>query len=108
MKRSRRIVVAGFAVGFPLGGQVWMMLHFMAGLARLGHEVLFVEDTSNWAIPSIRCWLSTSDSTRDGHPGHAVPTARPGRTLGLRSQIENQVFAWTAALDRDRPALIFS
>ncbi|EKO41203.1 MAG: hypothetical protein B193_0080 [Solidesulfovibrio magneticus str. Maddingley MBC34] len=51
MKSSLRIVVAGFAVGFPLGGQLWMMLHFAEGLARLGHEVVFLEDTSNWAYP---------------------------------------------------------
>jgi hypothetical protein len=51
MKRPLRIIVAGFAVGFPLGGQLWMMLHFAAGLARLGHEVVFLEDTSDWAYP---------------------------------------------------------
>lgn len=51
MKQSLRIVVAGFAVGFPLGGQLWMMLHFALGLSRLGHDVLFLEDTSDWAYP---------------------------------------------------------
>lgn len=51
MKRPLRIIVAGFAVGFPIGGQLWMMLHFAAGLARLGHEVLFLEDTADWAYP---------------------------------------------------------
>lgn len=63
-KRSRRIVVAGFAIGFPLGGQMWMMLHFAAGLARLGHEVLFLEDTSNWAYPfDPMLGYATSDSS---------------------------------------------
>jgi hypothetical protein len=51
MKSSLRILVAGFAVGFPLGGQLWMMLHYAYGLTRLGHEVVFLEDTSNWAYP---------------------------------------------------------
>jgi hypothetical protein len=51
MTKPLRIVVAGYAVGFPLGGQVWMMLHFLAGLARLGHDVLFVEETADWAYP---------------------------------------------------------
>ncbi|MBF0481105.1 MAG: glycosyltransferase family 1 protein [Desulfovibrionaceae bacterium] len=51
MKRPLKIVVAGFAVGFPLGGQVWLMLHYALGLARLGHEVLFIEDTGDWAFP---------------------------------------------------------
>lgn len=51
MSRSLKIVVAGYAVGFPMGGQVWVMLHYMLGLSRLGHEVLFLEDTSDWAYP---------------------------------------------------------
>jgi hypothetical protein len=49
--RRLKIVVAGFAVGFPLGGQIWMMLHYMLGFSRMGHEVLFLEDSSNWAYP---------------------------------------------------------
>jgi len=103
MKRSRRIVVAGFAVGFPLGGQVWMMLHFMAGLARLGHEVLFVEDTSNWAYPfDPLLGYPTSDSTR----GRTIlDTLFRQHGLAGRwayvSQIENQVFGLDRqALDR--------
>jgi hypothetical protein len=51
MKRPLKILVAGYAIGFPMGGQVWMMLHFLKGLARLGHEVLFLEDTSDWSYP---------------------------------------------------------
>ncbi len=51
MGHSRKIVVAGFAVGFPMGGQVWSMIHFLLGLSRLGHEVLFLEDTSDWSYP---------------------------------------------------------
>lgn len=49
--RKLKIVVGGFAVGFPLGGQVWMMVHFMRGLQKLGHEVIFAEDTADWALP---------------------------------------------------------
>jgi hypothetical protein len=51
MSGSLKIVVAGYAVGFPMGGQIWVMLHYMLGLSRLGHEVLFLEDTSDWAYP---------------------------------------------------------
>jgi hypothetical protein len=51
MKRPLKIVVAGFAVGFPLGGQLWLMLHYALGLTRLGHEILFIEDTADWAFP---------------------------------------------------------
>jgi hypothetical protein len=49
--RKLKIVVGGYAVSFPLGGQVWMIMHYMEGLTRLGHEVIFVEDTAEWALP---------------------------------------------------------
>ncbi|WP_243311213.1 glycosyltransferase [Fundidesulfovibrio agrisoli] len=51
MGKKLKIVIGGYAVGFPMGGQVWMMLHYAKGLSRLGHEVLFVEDTAEWALP---------------------------------------------------------
>ncbi|HOV86953.1 MAG TPA: glycosyltransferase [Syntrophobacteraceae bacterium] len=47
--RPLKIVVAGFAIGFPMGGQLWMMMHYVLGLKQLGHEVLFLEDTSDWS-----------------------------------------------------------
>jgi hypothetical protein len=51
MSKKLKIVVGGYAVSFPLGGQVWMLLHFVQGLTRLGHDVIFVEDTADWALP---------------------------------------------------------
>lgn len=51
MTRPLRIVVAGMAAGFPLGGQVWMNIHYLQGFRALGHEVIFVEDTSPWCWP---------------------------------------------------------
>ncbi|WP_243360477.1 glycosyltransferase [Fundidesulfovibrio terrae] len=49
--RKLKIVVGGYVVSFPLGGQVWMFMHYLEGLARLGHDVVFVEDTAEWALP---------------------------------------------------------
>jgi hypothetical protein len=51
MPKQLKIVVGGYAVGFPLGGQMWSILHWVLGLARLGCEVIFVEDTADWALP---------------------------------------------------------
>jgi hypothetical protein len=60
-----KIVVAGFAVGFPLGGQLYMMLHYVLGLTRLGHEVIFLENTDDWASPfDPVLGYHTSDSSR--------------------------------------------
>jgi len=45
---SLRIVVAGYIVGGPLGGLVWHHLQYVIGLCKMGHEVLFVEDSNDY------------------------------------------------------------
>ena len=103
MTKPLRIVVAGYAVGFPLGGQVWMMLHFAAGLARLGHDVLFLEETADWAYPfdPVLGYAGT-DSTR----GRAIVDklfaahGLAGR-WAYRSDIEGRLYGLDqASLDR--------
>jgi len=42
-----RIVVLGYLVRGPVGGMAWSALQYMIGLRRLGHEVLFVEDSGD-------------------------------------------------------------
>lgn len=46
---SLRIVVLGYVVRGPLGGMVWSNLQYVTGLARLGHDVFFVEDSDDFA-----------------------------------------------------------
>jgi hypothetical protein len=43
-----RIVVTGQMAQYPLGGVTWFYLHYVLGLARLGHEVTYVEDSGQW------------------------------------------------------------
>jgi hypothetical protein len=43
-----RIVVLGYIVRGPLGGMVWSNLQFLRGLARLGHQVYFIEDSDDY------------------------------------------------------------
>lgn len=43
-----RIAVAGLAATYPLGGVFWDYLQYVLGLHRLGHDVLYVEDTGRW------------------------------------------------------------
>lgn len=48
--RSRlRIVLLGYMVRAPLGGLAWHHLQYVTGLARLGHDVLMIEDSDEWA-----------------------------------------------------------
>ena len=51
-----RVVVLGYIVRGPLGGLAWHHLQYVAGLARLGHDVWFIEDSDDYPAcydPSI-------------------------------------------------------
>ena len=43
-----RIVVLGYLVRGPLGGIAWHHLQYVAGLAQLGHDVYFIEDSDDY------------------------------------------------------------
>ena len=43
-----RIVVLGYVVCGPLGGLAWHHLQYVMGLARLGHDVYFIEDSNDY------------------------------------------------------------
>ena len=42
---QRRIIVLGYVIRMPLGGLIWHYLQFAMGLARLGHDVYYLEDS---------------------------------------------------------------
>lgn len=43
-----RIILLGYVVRCPLGGMAWCSLHYLMGLADLGHEVYFIEDSDDF------------------------------------------------------------
>lgn len=43
-----RIIVVGYIVRGPLGGLAWHHLQYVMGLAHLGHDVYFVEDSDDY------------------------------------------------------------
>jgi hypothetical protein len=43
-----RIIVGGLVGQFPLGGVAWDYFHYVLGLAELGHDVYYHEDTWVW------------------------------------------------------------
>ncbi len=43
-----RIIVAGLVGQYPFGGVAWDYLHYVLGLAELGHDVVYHEDTGCW------------------------------------------------------------
>jgi len=40
-----RVIVTGLLAGYPLGGMAWHYLQYVLGLARLGHDVVYLEDS---------------------------------------------------------------
>ncbi len=43
-----RIIVAGLIARYPLGGMAWHYLQYALGLAALGHDVHYIEDSGEW------------------------------------------------------------
>ena len=43
-----RIIVAGLIARYPLGGMAWHYLQYVLGLAALGHDVHYIEDSGEW------------------------------------------------------------
>jgi len=48
MPSRLRIVLAGGLGALPFAGVGWQVLHHLEGLRRLGHRVLYLEDTGRW------------------------------------------------------------
>lgn len=65
-----RIIVLGYIVRGPVGGMAWHHLQYVMGLARLGHDVYFVEDSDDY--PS--CY-DPSRHTTDTDPTYGLKFA---------------------------------
>lgn len=50
MPRKPRIVVTGFVGLFPYGGVAWDYVQYVVGLAALGWDALYLEDTGAWPV----------------------------------------------------------
>jgi len=48
MSNRLRIIVTGMVAQYPVGGVAWDYLQYAIGLARLGHDVYYHEDTWCW------------------------------------------------------------
>ena len=48
MTSRLRIIVTGLIAQYPLGGVTWDYFQYVLGLAQLGHDVYYIEDTGQW------------------------------------------------------------
>jgi glycosyltransferase involved in cell wall biosynthesis len=50
---SLKIVVTGLAATYPFGGVFWDYIQYVLGFLRMGHDVLYLEDTGKWCYDPI-------------------------------------------------------
>jgi hypothetical protein len=67
-----RIVVGGYLVRAPLGGQAWHYLQYLIGLASLGHEVLYVEDSRFFVDDEYEWYFDPAVGESGKDPTHGL------------------------------------
>lgn len=73
-----RILVFGYLIRMPLGGLVWHYLQYVLGLARLGHDVYYLEDS---------CFFEEDQRTWFYHPETGQMGSDPAPGLRFASQL---------------------
>jgi hypothetical protein len=54
-----RVVLWGMLAAYPFGGMTWQVLHYLAGLRRLGYDVWYVEDSDSDLLDPVTLWHTT-------------------------------------------------
>ena len=62
-----RVVVLGMMGRLPFGGQTWLYLSWLRGLAELGHDVWYVEDDSVWPYDPVQNTVTDDCSYASSH-----------------------------------------
>jgi hypothetical protein len=62
MTASLRIIVTGLVGLYPVGGVAWDYLQYVVGLARLGHDVYYHEDTWSWPYHPVERQVTADGS----------------------------------------------
>ena len=70
-----RVVVTGLIATYPVGGVTWDYLQYVHGLASLGHELTYLEDTGQWVYSPPR--ETFTDDCRENLAYLAAALARP-------------------------------
>jgi hypothetical protein len=98
MSRKLRIVVGGYIGLLPAGGVTWDYVQYPAGLAALGHDVYYVEDTRLWPIyqPEGSNWGDAAPSV--AHLRRVMDAFDLSSRWAYRDEASGQTFG----LDLDR------
>ena len=76
-----RIIVTGYILRWPLGGNAWPYLQYVLGLSELGHEVYYLEESGD----SPYCCYDAETGDNGTDPGYGLRfTAAAFDSVGLR------------------------
>jgi hypothetical protein len=81
----RLIVVLGMMGRCPFGGQTWLYLNWLRGLARLGHDVWYVEDDAAWPYDPRADSIVDDPSYAVGHIARALERVGLGDRWAYRA-----------------------
>lgn len=82
MREQLRIVVTGYILRWPLGGNAWPYLQYVLGLARMGHEVYYVEESGE----SPYCCYDVDTGESNSDPSYGLRfTSAAFDSVGLGS-----------------------
>jgi len=91
-----RIVVTGLLAQYPLGGVAWDYLQYVVGLARLGHDVYYLEDTGQWPYSPAEDGVSRSCAANVAHLARVMDRFGLGDRWAYRFAWQDQWFGLTA------------
>ncbi len=107
MMTSRlRIVVTGLIAQHPLlGGVTWDYLQYVLGLARLGHDVYYVEDSGQWPYtpgggPSGNDWIAYDPASTVAHLANVMARFGLEDRWAYRFPVKPRWFGLSAAKRR--------
>jgi len=73
-----RIAVTGLAAAFPLGGVFWDYLQYLLGFHRLGHDVLYIEDTGKWCYDPVAMTYTEGGANNAAYLAAQIAKLDPG------------------------------
>ncbi len=111
MSSSLRIIVTGLIGQHPwLGGVAWDYVQYLVGLAQLGHDVYYLEDTGEWPYnldgsASGDNWVAEDCSHNVRHIHEVLSRFGLGERWAYRNAVDSQ---WYGMNDSKREQIIRS
>jgi hypothetical protein len=104
LRKGLRLILLGAMGRIPFAGMAWESLHYIEGFHRLGHEVYYIEDTSNWPYQAPGQTVTEACRSTAAYVGRMMTwcglpdrwafraAAQKGRVYGLSESAFSHVF----------------